>query len=239
MIRIAVCDDEKDAAESEIKIVKAALQKKGYAYETAEYTDSRNLLADIEDDRFFFDLILLDIEMPGISGMDLPERIRRYLPDIRIIFVTSHTEYAIDAFELSIFRYVPKSSLETRLASAVCDAAELIELEAGQEYIIHTAGRMEKIPLRSISCIQKDGKNAVITTASGTIRIRKSLQQVYEELQAAEFIYTDRGCIVNLIHIMKMEGDSVILRSGARLPVSRSHIKEVRQSIAQFWGAHI
>lgn len=46
--------------------------------------------------------------MPGISGMEIPQQLKGFLPNVRIIFVTSHTEYAIDAFELSIFRYVPK-----------------------------------------------------------------------------------------------------------------------------------
>ena len=103
-----------------------------------------------QDDGFFYDLILLDIEMPGISGMEIPQQLKGFLPNVRIIFVTSHTEYAIDAFELSIFRYVPKNNLEVKLAAAVNDAAKLIELEAGQEYTIQTASRMEKIPYKDI-----------------------------------------------------------------------------------------
>ena len=80
--------------------------------------------------------------------MELPQQIKGFLPNVRIIFVTSHTEYAIDAFELSIFRYVPKNNLEAKLPAAVLDAARLIELEAGQEYTIQTASRMEKIPFK-------------------------------------------------------------------------------------------
>lgn len=66
--------------------------------------------------------------------MEIPQQIKSFLPNVRIIFVTSHTEYAIDAFELSIFRYVPKNNLEMKLTAAVTDAAKLIELEVGQEY---------------------------------------------------------------------------------------------------------
>lgn len=87
-------------------------------------------------------LILLDIEMPKMSGMELSEKIKLYFPNIKIIFIASHIEYAIDAFELSIFRYVSKSDLTDRLSAAVADAAKLIELETGREYIIQTAGRI-------------------------------------------------------------------------------------------------
>ena len=171
--------------------------------------------------------------------MEIPQQIKGYLPNVRIIFVTSHTEYAIDAFELSIFRYVPKNYLETKLTAAVIDAAKLIELEAGQEYTIQTANRMEKIPYKDIYYIRRDGKNSSIVSVTGTSKVRKSLQQVYEELAAPEFIYIDRGYIVNMIHIMKISGGVAVLKNGEALPVSRSHLQGVKDQINRFWGEHI
>lgn len=239
VIKIAICDDEEKAVALHERIVKSCLQSQGIGYEITTYTQSRNLLCDITDDRFFYDLILLDIEMPGISGMEIPQQIKGFLPNVRIIFVTSHTEYAIDAFELSIFRYVPKNNLEVKLASAVTDAAKLIELEAGQEYTIQTANRMEKIPYKDIFYIQRNGKNASIVSSVGTAKVRKSLQQVFDELNTPEFIFIDRGCIVNIIQIMKISDGMAVLKNGEQLPISRSHLQEVKQKINQFWGAHI
>lgn len=239
MIRIAVCDDEERAVVLHEKIVKDSLQAQGIGYEITAYTQSRNLLCDITDDGFFYDLILLDIEMPGISGMEIPQQIKGFLPNVRIIFVTSHTEYAIDAFELSIFRYVPKNNLEVKLTAAVTDAAKLIELETGQEYTIQTANRMEKIPYKDIFYIQRDGKNASIVSSAGVSKVRKSLQRVYDELNTPEFIFIDRGYIVNIIQIMKISDGMAVLKNDEQLPISRSHLQEVKQQINQFWGAHI
>ena len=239
MLRIAICDDEPAAVARHEAITRSALQGCGVSGEITAYTQSRNLLADVQDDGFFFDLILLDIEMPGVDGMALARQLRSCLPNVRIIFVTSHTEYAIDAFELSIFRYVPKSDLETRLSAAVADAARLIELEAGRDYTIQTASRLEKIPLRQILYIRRDGRNAAIVTPAGVSKVRKSLQQVYEELDAPEFLFIDRGCIVNLIQITRISGGQVLLKTGERLPVSRSHLPAVKAQINRFWGAHI
>ena len=239
MIKVAICDDEEKAVALHEQIVRKCLQSGGIGYEITTYTQSRNLIYDITDDGFFYDLILLDIEMPGISGMEIPQQLKGFLPNVRIVFVTSHTEYAIDAFELSIFRYVPKNNLEVKLAAAVTDAAKLIELEAGQEYTIQTASRMEKIPYKDIFYIQRDGKNASIISSVGIAKVRKSLQQVFDELNTPEFIFVDRGCIVNIIQIMKISDGMVVLKNGEQLPISRSHLQEVKQKINQFWGAHI
>jgi len=239
VIRIAICDDEERAVALHEKIVKDSLQTQGIGCEITTYTQSRNLLYDITDDGFFYDLILLDIEMPGISGMEIPQQIKGVLPNVKIIFVTSHTEYAIDAFELAIFRYVPKNNLEVKLTAAVIDAAKLIELEAGQEYTIQTSNRLERIPYKEIYYIRRDGKNASIVSSAGVSKVRKSLQQVFEELNAPEFIFIDRGYIVNIIQIMKVSDSMALLKNGERLPISRSHLQEVKQQINRFWGAHI
>ena len=239
VIKIAICDDEESSVALHEKIVRECLQSEGIGCEIKSYTQSKNLLYDITDDAFFYDLILLDIEMPGISGMEIPQKIKGFLPNVRIIFVTSHTEYAIDAFELSIFRYVPKNNLEAKLTAAVSDAAKLIELEDGQEYTIQTANRMEKIPYKDIFYIRRDGKNASIVARAGTSKVRKSLQQVFDELNAPEFIFIDRGYIVNIVQIMKVSSSIAVLKNGDQLPISRSHLQEVKRQINQFWGAHI
>ena len=239
MLHIAICDDDKAAVESHKNITENYLKDCGSIGKIETYTTSDNLLYDITEDEHFFDLILLDIEMPGSTGMEIAEKIKPYLPNVKIIFITSHIEYAIDAFELSIFRYVPKTDIDKRLPAAIQDAIKLIELESGKTYTIQTNSRFEKIPYREIYYIERDGKNASITAASGISRVRKSLQQVYSELDADEFIFTDRGCIVNMIHIMQIKDGMAVLKNGETLPISRSHLQEVKEQINHYWGMHI
>lgn len=236
MLRIAVCDDETAIAENNRAVLEAVLKELGVAREITTYTDSRNLLYDITEDSFHYDLLLSDIEMPEISGMELAEKIKPFLPDIRIIFITSHIEYAIDAFELSIFRYVPKSDIEKRLPSAVKDAVSLINIEADKSYTIQLKGRFEKIPFRDILYIERDGKNAAINTAEGISKVRKSLQAVFDELNSEEFIFIDRGYIVNLIHVMQIKNSTAVLKNGTALPISRSHLQTVKEQINTYWG---
>lgn len=239
MIHIAICDDDPRAVQNHRDITESCLRQWGKPGKVTTYTASENLFYDITEDHFFFDLILLDIEMPGSTGMEIAKKIKPCLPNIKIIFITSHVEYAIDAFELSIFRYVPKQDMDRRLPAAILDAVRLIELEDEKIYTIRTSSRMEKIPYKEIFYIERDGKNACITAASGMSKVRKSLQKVYEELNAEEFLFIDRGCIVNMIHIMQVKDGMAILKNGTSLPISRSHLQAVKEQINRYWGEHI
>lgn len=239
MLHIAICDDELGAVQAHRQIAEDCLRRRGSVGQIAAYTSSDNLLYDIVEDRFFFDLILLDIEMPGSTGMELAAQIKPVLPNVKIIFITSHLEYAIDAFELAIFRYVPKDDIKRRLPPALEDAVKLIELEDGRTYTIQTNSRLEKIPYKEIDYIERDGKNACIVASGRVAKVRKSLQQVYEELDAEEFIFIDRGCIVNLIHIMQVRDGMAVLKNGRSLPISRSHLQDVKRQLNRYWGSHI
>ncbi len=239
MLRIAICDDEQEAVDAHRQAVEGALGSCRAVGEIVTYTRSDNLFCDIVEDGFHFDLILLDIEMPGRTGMELAKAFRPVLPHVKIIFITSHVEYAIDAYELSIFRYVPKHDEGGRLLSALTDAIRLLMLEDGKVYTIRTSSRLEKIPYREIYFIERDGKNASITWENGISKVRGSLQQIYEELASEEFIFIDRGCIVNLIHVMQVKNGMVFLGNGASLPVSRSHLQGVKEQINTYWGMHI
>lgn len=236
MFRIAICDDECTMVEQHAEAVRESLRCCNCTGEIVTYTGSDNLLADITEESFYFDLILLDIEMPGVTGMELAKKIKPYLPDVKIIFITSHIEYAIDAFELSIFRYVPKDDKEKRLPAALADAFGLLMLGQDKTYTIQAGSRLERIPHKRILAIWKDGKNAVIRTEDGEAKVRKSLGQVFEELAAEEFLFIDRGCIVNLLHIMQLKESAVVLKNGESYPVSRSHLQEVKNQINDYWG---
>lgn len=239
MLHIAICDDDSIAVQEHAQAAERVLKKLGSAGDITAYTQSRNLLCDITEDHFFFDLILLDIEMPGSTGMEIAAKVKPFLPNVKIIFITSHIEYAIDAFELSIFRYVPKTDLASRLPAAITDAVKLIELEEGQVYTIRTNSRLEKTPYKEICYIERDGKNARITTSRGVLKVRKSLQLVFQELASDEFIYIDRGCIVNMIHIMQVRNGMAVLKNQTALPISRSHLQTVKEQINAYWGMHI
>ena len=238
MIKIAICDDEQSLVSANKRIVDKFIKEKKEMATIEEYGNGEFLLADIQEGAYF-DLILLDIEMPYKNGMEIAPQIKQCLPNTLIVFVTSHLKYAIDSFALSIFRYVPKQDLQVRLEQALQDAFNYIKLEQNDVYTIQTQTRLEKILLKNILYIKKSGKNSVLVTFNNQTKVRKSLSQVFEELNRNEFIYIDRGCIVNIIHIMQVKNGEVVLKNGESLAISRSHVQATKELINAFRGKEL
>ncbi len=235
MIYIAICDDNEKSVDILKNKVTVLLKEYNVLAEVIVYTQSRMLQYDIQEGRHF-DLILSDIEMPNIDGMDLVAYIRKYLSEVLIIFITSHLKYAIDAFELSIFRYIPKNSIDSRLPHALKDAINMINIQANKYYTMQMPTRVEKIPYQKILYIQRKGKNSVITLIDNTVtKVRKSLAQVFKEVKSEDFIYVNRGDIVNMAHIMGVKDGIVELKNGIRLPASHARLEQIKVKLSDFW----
>ncbi len=240
MLQIAICDDEPLLLAHIENQVRRCLEKQHILPDIRSYQNGGHLLYALEDGAFF-DLVLADIEMPDLSGMELAKQIHKKLPAALIIFVTAHYKYAVDAYELNIFRYVPKDQLSGRLAHALLDAASIIETQRTDSYLIANQNRMERIPLKDILYLMREGKNCIfhMKNRTETIKIRKSLAEVYKELPDGDFVFIDRGCIVNLRHVCAVEHADCILTEHIRLPAAQSRLPDLKQKLNKFWSSRI
>lgn len=241
MIHIAVCDDEPCFAEQIGHIIANRSRDISTALETSLYTSSGQLLYDVEEGAHF-DLLFLDIEMPEKDGMSLAASLRSRLPLALIVFITSHTQYAVKAFELSVFRYIPKSEMEVCLPLALSDACRILRRNSSDTYVIESPRRIRKVAVEDIIYVYKQQKYAVMVAHGEETPVRRSLAQVLEELHkigtgrnAGCFLMVERGYIVNLLHVDKLEDEQIYLDNGTILPVSRSRLKETRESISRYW----
>ncbi len=245
MIRVGLCDDERASLDKLHSFVEECYTQGRVFARVDSFAGSRELLYEIEDGSRF-DLLVLDIEMPDMDGMELAAKARKLLPEVLVIFLTSHMEYVLDAYELSIFRYVPKADSGERLRHALLDAESMIQVQQRESYLIQNQNRLERIPLKHLLYITHEGKNAILVTdlkeSDGKPvchRVRKTLQEVYGELEEKEFCFIDRGCIVNLSQIMSISADTCTLQDGTQLPVSRAKNQGLREQLLEFWKRHI
>lgn len=232
MIRIAALDDDKEWLDVERKITEDFFQSKE-AFKFYAYDNVEKFLLELEDD--YFDIYLLDMELPDTDGLKIARKIKTIQADSLIIYVTNYVEHAVEAFEVNAFRYIPKNLLEAKLPEAYKILTEQIQQKKERYFTIQNSARMEKIPESQIYYLVKDKKYVYIKYRFGESRIRSTLEEAYQRLDQNEFIRIDKSYIVNLKHIMGLEKRQVKLRDGTYLDVSQPQLANVKKKISEYW----
>ena len=239
MVRIAICDDNEECVSGIETVADQFFKTHCVECFMQTYQSSENLLYDLRDG-IGYDLLLLDIEMPEVDGMDLAKVILDTLPGAKIIFITSHLEYAITAYEFSVFRYIPKTVISEKLPPALEDYYKLYRLERDEFYTVEIKNHVEQLPYREILYILKDGKYAVFYMTGGKQQpVRKTLAQVFKEISREYFYFADRGCIVNLANVAGMDDRSILFVDDQRIAISKTNLSDFKTTMLRFWRKQI
>lgn len=190
------------------------------------------------------DVVLLDIHMPGPSGMDLAHELRRansaHAP--HIIFVTADARPAVHAFELDALDYLLKPVRPARLHEALrktlgrVDTGPIEQIPDQGRVAVQQGSQQMLIPIRSIRWAQAQGDYARIYTADESYLLRISLAGIEEEWAVYDFVRIHRSHIVNLnfaTKIVQRDGRMCIHIEHTELPVSRRLMPQVRQRLKQ------
>ncbi len=231
MLRIAVLDDEAVYIDRIRRITEESMKKIGMEYEICVYERGQDVLKDLEEEKCF-DIYLLDVQLPDIDGLETAKRIRRKFSKPIIIYITNYVSYAVEAYEVNTYRYIPKEMLEEKLPQAYLSMEPLLRKEKRHEryYVVEKYGRQEKIFYRDIYYLKKSGKYVVFVHKNGKSRVRKPIGELLEELGAEEFLMTDRSFIVNLDHVLSVKDHQVQVKNGEMIPVSKSKWPFVRDA---------
>ncbi len=200
------------------------------------------------------DIVLLDIRMPGLDGIETAHHLNELERPPAVVFTTAYDEYAVDAFEARAIGYVLKPVRRTRLTAALEQAARLAgsalrevaadaRLDAPRQHVCaRVHGELKLIPVANVSCFRADQKYVSVEHDNGQDLIDDSLKSLAEEF-AAQFVRIHRGALVAVGRIDKVEktadGKSrVVLREGSQvddkeLIISRRHVAEVRRRLKE------
>ena len=237
MIRIAILDDSDKDRTFINNITNKYFNRKGIRSEIYLFSKAEILLIELKE-KEYYDIFMLDIELPEQSGILVAKETRKYLPESFVIFISNYEEYALEGYKVRAFRYITKDMqrLENLLEEALDCIVPIIEQKNEKEYLYIAGSSFGKILYRNIYYIVKDHKYIIIYYRGGVIKERKTLQEVYQELDAEEFFYIDKGCIVNVCHVCYCDREKVYLTGGTELHISRSKYEMVREKVLTYWG---
>jgi len=232
-LKVLVIDDERPALD-ELAFLLGEDPRVGGVLTTDSATEALRILQDLEVDAVF-----LDIQMPGLSGLELAQVLSRFRTPPPIVFVTAHEEHAVDAFDLRAVDYVLKPVRAERLAEAV---RRIVDAGAGptpsgdEQIPVERAGVTRFINRSDITHVEAHGDYARLHTAEGSHLIRTPLSTLEEQWRPAGFVRIHRSLLVSLQHIdeVRMQGGRCsVLVNGEELLVSRRHTRDLRELLTR------
>lgn len=234
-LNIAICDDEKKDIEL---LEKNILQ---YNIETdnniivSSFLSAEELLSDY--DNHPYNVVLLDIEMPCINGMELGKQLREMDDNLFIVFTTSYPEYMQDSFEVQPFQFLTKPIDHNDVCKLFNNIINKINRSSKSIVIIDSENEKQFVALNDILFISsmKEKKSYIrYQLFDKEFVSRGTLSEIEHQLATRGFVSPSRGFLVNVKQIQAMKSTSIILKNGFEIPISRRRAKELQQIYTQY-----
>ena len=179
-----------------------------------------------------YELILLDIEMRGINGIETAKELRRLLPDCYIIFITSHDEFALTGYEVAAFRYLIKPVDPQKLTEAIA----AVRAELADHVTLHVEDGPVEALLRAkdIYYIEAQDKRVRVVLKNTAFSDRRGIDEVAQALEGEDFFRVHRSYLINLRYVGRIDKNEVQLVSGETIPLSRLRKKAFKNTFQMY-----
>lgn len=179
-----------------------------------------------------YDVVLLDIAMPGLSGLDLAQVLRQFRQPPAVVFVTAHAHHAVEAFDLRAVDYLLKPVHEERLREAIGRVRDEAGSGDPDEQLPVELGGVTRFVRRSdVRYASAQGDYVRLHTPTGNPLVRMPLSALEQRWADAGFVRVHRSILVSLAHVEEVRlagARPTVVVGGVELPVSRRHVPDVR-----------
>ncbi len=226
MYKIAICDDDKGELEYVERIIEKSFDRKNVQSAYKAYTSAKTLLEDNKQEPF--DLVFLDLDMPGINGMETAENIGMQEGRTEIVFVTNHEELVYKAYRFKAIGFIRKKYLEEEIDEIIDIFFK--EMAYREQYLVFKDSRTTyKILSQDIMYMQSADHYVDVVTHDNRYVVRDSMNNIEKMYSDCGFIRIHARYIVNYKYIYSLEKNEVVLTDGRKLPMSRAKGSSVKQ----------
>ncbi len=182
-----------------------------------------------------YDLVLLDIQMPGMNGMRLAERLREMDSEVLIVFVTNMVQYAVQGYRVAALDFLLKPISYFQFAQMMDRVFRCLEQRRPASLIVTSKRDTYRIPVERICYIESQNHKLLIHKEDGVLEAWTALSAVEENLPPRQFSRVNAGMLVNLGKVAGVRRDNVQLLSGEELPIARRRKKECCGDLAFYY----
>ena len=229
MLKIAICDDDVKMTGRLDTVLEEIAKRNFVKIDTEVFLDGGELEKAVEE-KMYFDIIFLDIEMGDEDGITAARKIRETDRNVLIIYVTSHESYMQESFSVRPFRFVVKPIEEKILERYFLEAYE--EISSYDSYFRYKNKRKEwKIPIRKILYLESHRRKIYVVTEEETLEFYGKLSEVEEELKQGKMVFlrVHQSFLVNYRHIEGLAYDYLIMDSGKRISISEDRRRMISE----------
>ena len=232
-MRVVICDDiQKDRETIRTALNTYAAVHPEYHVEIDEYNVAADALHGMEEETY--DIALMDICMPGVSGMDVAEEMLAKNPEMRVIFLTTSDEYAVEAFAMNATHYLLKPFTQEQFDAALDRAIKKTEDQALLS--LDCVNGVYRVRISEIVSIESQNHYLLLKLSSSeTLKLRMKLSQMYEEIQKyPAFIKVGASYAINFDFVRSISGNNIEMQGGAKIPVPRRSVEEVQRAYMEY-----
>lgn len=236
MYKIAICDDEQAYLDRSRAMLEQYVAENHLDCEWEVFSNA-SLLLDRVEAGARYDIYLLDIYMPGVSGMSVATELRSRGMQSPVIFLTSSTDHAVEAFGVDATHYLLKPYTEQNFFAAMDKAVRNITEHPQESLVLKVDSEYENIAVsRLLYCAAEDKYQRLCMESGEKLLIRMTGSELFEKLKAFGCFYRcGRAHIVNLAQIKKVTGNSAILRDGTEIPLPRMAVRGLRTAFFDYF----
>ena len=228
--RIAVCDDEKEDRGLVEDLVWQWAKDRGFAVEVRSFPSGDAFLFQYTEDKAW-DILLLDVEMPGCSGVELAKQVRQENKLTQIVFVTGYSDYIAEGYDVSALHYLLKPIGGEKLRSVLNRAVDQLRRD-GRSLLLELSEGLVRVPLYQVEYVEVRQNYVTVHTAEAAYTVKKTLTAMEHDLDD-RFFRVGRSYILNLSKVRKATKREAVLVSGAAVPLPRGGYELLNQAIIQ------
>lgn len=234
MIKIAICDDDPNV-------------RKTVKYYLDQYANAHSVSFDVlfcgNGDELLgiapCDLILLDIDMPGLNGMLAARKLREREDEAVIIFITNMVQYALEGYEVKAYHFIKKPVQYVQFAHVLQGALQLIDEKADSFLSVKNGSGIHHIRVQDIVFAETCKGHVLLHTQHKKTEYYDTMFSIEKALEGRHFFRCHTSYLINLACIEQLGATEVLLMGGHRIPVSKHRRRELVQTITDYWGARL
>lgn len=234
-MKVAVLDDTIEDAQRLLDYINQFQEHQSCLIQTDVYHSSMDFLEEYHSQ---YDVIFLDIEMPGEDGLKVAHEIREKDTSVGIIFVTNIAQYAIHGYEVNAIDFIVKPVGYFLFAEKLEKAIRFAQRRKKHDLVVNDEDGIYRIPIEEVFYIKKERNDLIYYTSQGELRERGTIRIMKEKLAGLAFEECNSGCLVNLSQVRRIGKENITVGTFS-LPLSRRMKKQFTQSYIDYLGGGI